>query len=75
MAQVDFTPAPTFRAAGPRSKMNVYFALLIISLCAMIIACGTMWAHLKWNLGGFGTVQGRVSAVENPVIELGNSVA
>jgi hypothetical protein len=64
MASADFTPTPTFRPAGPRSKMNAYFAMLIISLFAMMLACLFMYLELR-NLGGFGTVQGRVSAIES----------
>jgi hypothetical protein len=63
MASADFNPTPTFRTAGPRSKMNAYFALLIIALIAMMLACLFMFLELR-NLGGFGTVQGRVTAVE-----------
>jgi hypothetical protein len=63
MAQVDFTPAPVFRTAAPKAKMTIYFALLIIALVAMMVACGFMYAEIR-NLGGFGTVQGQVSAAE-----------
>jgi hypothetical protein len=64
MAQADFSSTPAFRPPGPRSKMNAYFALLIIALVAMMLACLFMYLELR-NLGGFGTVQGRVSAVES----------
>ena len=63
MAQVDFTPSPAFRSAAPKSKMTIYFALLIIALFAMMLACLFMYLEIR-NLGGFGSVQGQVTAVE-----------
>jgi hypothetical protein len=64
MADVEFTPAPVFRTSAPKAKMTVYFAMLIIALFAMLIACIVMWTHLSWHLGGFGATQGQVSAVQ-----------
>jgi uncharacterized membrane protein len=63
MAQIDFTPAPAFRTAAPKARMNVYFAMLIIALVAMLVACLFMYLEIR-RFGGFGAIQGRVAAVE-----------
>jgi hypothetical protein len=59
MADVEFTP-PTLRAAAPKPKMTIYYALLIIALCAMLVACLFMYLEIK-RFGGFGTVKGKLS--------------
>jgi hypothetical protein len=64
MAQVDFTPAPTFRAAAPKAKMTIYFALLIVALVALIVGCVFLFLEIR-RFGGFGAVQGRVAAIEH----------
>jgi len=46
MAEVDITQ-PTYRIATPKPKMNIYYALLIIALGAMITACGFMYAEVR----------------------------
>jgi len=69
MAKADLTPSPVFRSAAPKAKMTVYFAMLILALVAIIVACGFMFAETR-ALGGFGTVQGRVSSLkhESPIL-------
>jgi hypothetical protein len=63
MAQVDITAPPTLRVATPKPKMTIYYALLIIALCAMLTACLFMYLEIK-RFGGFGKVPGKVSSVE-----------
>ena len=63
MAQIDITAPPTLRVAAPKPKMTIYYALLIIALCAMLTACLFMFLEIK-RFGGFGTVKGKVSSVE-----------
>ncbi|MEX2318077.1 MAG: hypothetical protein WD669_13045 [Pirellulales bacterium] len=63
MAQVDFAPAPVFRSAAPKARMTIYFALLIISLIAMLVACLFMFLEIR-RFGGFGTIRGKAAAVE-----------
>ena len=63
MAQVDITAPPTLRVAAPKPKMTIYYALLIIALCAMLTACLFMYLEIK-RFGGFGKVPGKVSSVE-----------
>ena len=63
MAEIDITAPPTLRVAAPKPKMTIYYALLIIALCAMLTACLFMFLEIK-RFGGFGTVKGKVSAVE-----------
>jgi hypothetical protein len=63
MAQVDFTPAPVFRSATPKARMTIYFAMLIIALVAMLVACGFMYAEIR-RFGGFGTIRGKAASVE-----------
>jgi hypothetical protein len=62
MAELDIT-APTLRVATPKPKMTIYYALLIIALCAMLTACLFMFLEIK-RFGGFGAVKGKVSSVE-----------
>ncbi len=63
MAEIDITAPPTLRVAAPKPKMTIYYALLIIALCAMLTACLFMYLEIK-RFGGFGTVPGRVSSVD-----------
>ena len=65
MAQGDLMAAPVIRSGAPKAKMTIYFALLIISLVAMLFACLFMYLEVR-NFGGFGTVKGRLGAVERP---------
>lgn len=69
MAQVDITAPPTLRVAAPKPKMTIYYALLIIALCAMLTACLFMYLEIK-RFGGFGAVKGRVSAVQRTTTTL-----
>ncbi len=66
MAQADITAPPAFRTASPKPKMTIYYALLIIALCAMLTACLFMFLEIK-RFGGFGAVKGKVSSVERPL--------
>ena len=45
--------------------MTIYFALLIIALIALLIACLFMYLEIR-RFGAFGSVRGKVSAVERP---------
>jgi uncharacterized membrane protein len=63
MAQGDIMAPPVTRAAAPKAKMTIYFALLIISLVAMLIGCLFMYLEIR-RYGGFGTIRGTISAVE-----------
>lgn len=67
MAEVDITAAPVIRAAAPKPKMNIYYALLIIALCAMLTACLFMFLEIK-RFGGFGAVKGKVSSFSRPAM-------
>jgi uncharacterized membrane protein len=63
MAQADLMGPPVIRGGAPKAKMNIYFALLIISLIAMLLACLFMYLEVR-NFGGFGVIRGTVTAVE-----------
>lgn len=63
MAELDIIAAPTLRVATPKPKMTIYYALLIIALCAMLTACLFMFLEIK-RFGGFGAVKGKVSSVQ-----------
>jgi hypothetical protein len=67
MATADFT-APTIRIGAPKPRMTIYYALLIIALCAMLTACLFMYLEIR-RFGGFGAVKGTIKAasVERPV--------
>ena len=69
MAEIDITAPPTLRVAAPKPKMTIYYALLIIALCAMLTACLFMFLEIK-RFGGFGAVKGKVSSVERVVSTL-----
>jgi hypothetical protein len=69
MADADIMAPPTFRTAAPKPKMTVYYALLIIALCAMLTACLFMYLEIK-RFGGFGAVKGNVSSIGLPAIPL-----
>jgi hypothetical protein len=64
MAEIDITAPPTLRVAAPKPKMTIYYALLIIALCAMLTACLFMYLEIK-RFGGFGTVKGKVSSAQH----------
>ena len=65
MAEADLITPPTLRVAVAKPKFGIYYALLIISLCAMLIACLILYLEIN-RLGGFGKVQGKVAAIEQP---------
>ena len=62
MANADFTTQPAMRVAVQKPKFGIYYALLIIALLALVVACSFLYAYIK-SYGGFGTVKGKVSAV------------
>lgn len=64
MAQPEFTPAAPIRVVAPKPKMNIYFALLIVSLCCMLTGCLILYLEIR-RFGGFGTVPQRISAVQH----------
>ncbi len=66
MAQLDITAPPTLRVAAPKPKMTIYYALLIIALCAMLTACLFMYLEIR-RFGGFGTVKGKISSAQRAV--------
>ena len=64
MAQPDLTMAPPImRSAAPKAKMTVYFALLIISLIAMLMGCLFLYLEIR-RFGGFGAIPGRVTSLD-----------
>jgi hypothetical protein len=69
MAQGDLTAPPVIRGGAPKAKMTIYFALLLISLVAMLLACLFMYLEIR-RFGGFGVIKGTVSAVDTPGHEL-----
>ena len=65
MAQADPVMSPPLRVVAPRPRMTIYFALLIISLLAMLFACLFMYLEIR-RFGGFGAVSGRVTSFNRP---------
>ena len=63
MAESELMVQPTLRVAAAKPKFGIYYALLIIALCAMLVACGVLYKFVK-DFGGFGAVKGRISAAE-----------
>ena len=62
MADVNFAP-PTMRVATQKPKFCIYYALLIIALCAMLVSCGVLYKFIR-DFGGFGTVKGKVAVIQ-----------
>jgi len=71
MADVEFIAPPPLRTAAPKPKMTIYYALLIIALCAMLTACLFLFLEIK-RFGGFGTVKGPIksSSIDLPTQSL-----
>jgi hypothetical protein len=65
MAEPDLIAPTTIRVAVAKPKFGIYYALLIVSLCAMLGASLMMYLFIRAN-GGFGTVKGKVARVERP---------
>lgn len=61
--------APTFRAAVQKPKFGIYYALLIIALCAMLIGCGVLYKFIH-DFGGFGTVKGKIASMQPATVLL-----
>jgi hypothetical protein len=63
MASPDFITAPAIRPAAPKAKMTIYFALLIISLVAMLLACLFMYLEIRnyWRDNDNRPIRGKVS--------------
>jgi hypothetical protein len=69
MADADLI-APTIRVAAPKPRMTVFYAMLILSLLAMLTACGFLYAEIR-RFGGFGTVPQRI-AMTNDQLPMAN---
>jgi hypothetical protein len=63
MAEADLIMPPTIRVAAAKPKFGIYYALLIIALCGMIISCGILYKFVR-DFGGFGAVKGKVTSIE-----------
>jgi len=63
--QPELMAPPPIRMGAPKAKMTIYFALLIISLIALLLACLFMYLEIR-RFGGFGTVKGRISSLDRP---------
>lgn len=65
MALADPIAPMPIRTGAPKAKMTVYFAMLIISLIALLFGCLFMYLEIR-RFGGFGVIKGNISAVELP---------
>jgi len=65
MAQPEVITSPPLRVVAPKPRMTIYYALLIIAFVAVLMACLFLYLEIR-RFGGFGTVQGRVSSVDEP---------
>jgi hypothetical protein len=73
MANADIMTTPTFRPAAQKPKFGVYYALLIIALCALLVACIYLYLFIS-AFGGFGAVKGKVAAKDRPAVLLHHGV-
>jgi hypothetical protein len=62
MAQADFPMSPV-GAPGRKPKTSIYTVMLIISLVALLVGMLFLYLEIR-RFGGFGTVRGRVAAME-----------
>lgn len=60
---------PVLRVAVQKPKFGIYYALLIIALLAMLIACGVLYKFIR-DFGGFGTVKGKIASADQAVTVL-----
>jgi hypothetical protein len=65
MAEADLIAPTTIRVAAAKPKFGIYYALLIVALCAMLGACLVLYLFIRRS-GGFGTVKGKVATIEAP---------
>ena len=65
MANQEVIAPPTLRVVTPKPRMTIYYTLLIIALVAMVTACIFLYMVIR-TFGGFGAVQGRVTAIDRP---------
>jgi hypothetical protein len=63
MADANLIMPSTIRVAAAKPRFGIYYALLIIAFCAMIVSCGILYKFVR-DFGGFGSVKGRVSMIE-----------
>jgi hypothetical protein len=63
MAQPDFAMAPVGGSVR-KPKTSIYTVLLIIALVALLTGIIFLWLEIR-RFGGFGTVRGRVAAVQS----------
>ena len=66
MAQADIMAPVPLRPAAPKPKLTIYVVLLIIALVAILVGCLFLYLEIRGQ-GGFGTVKGRISSVQQPV--------
>jgi hypothetical protein len=69
MAEADLIAPTTIRVAVAKPKFGIYYALLIVALCAMLGACLILYLFIRSN-GGFGAVKGKVAAIEAPAASI-----
>ena len=69
MATADIMAPPTLRVLAPKPRMTVYYAMLILSLLAMLTACLFLYLEIR-RFGGFGTVPQRISALFSDEVQL-----
>ena len=62
MAQPDFAMAPVVGSVR-KPKTSIYTVLLILALVALLVGILFLWLEIR-RFGGFGTVRGRVAAVQ-----------
>jgi hypothetical protein len=62
MAQPDFGMSPVV-GAGRKPKTSIYTIMLIMSLVALLVGMLFLYLEIR-RLGGFGTVRGRIAAVQ-----------
>jgi hypothetical protein len=69
VAQPDLITSPPLRVVAPKPKLTIYYALLIIALLSMLIACLFLYLEIR-RFGGFGAVQGRVSSADHSPVPI-----
>ncbi|MCC7476559.1 MAG: hypothetical protein IT425_14305 [Pirellulales bacterium] len=74
MSNAELATQPTFRTATQKPKFGIYYAMLLIALFAMLVACLFCYLEIR-RFGGFGTVKGRISAAPSRQMSVDGLVA
>jgi hypothetical protein len=70
MATPDLMAPPVIRSGAPKAKMTIYFALLIISLVALLLGCLFMYLEIRnfWADEKGKPIRGKISGLAPSIV-------